>query len=96
MLKDDLEFFRIIYRFFVDADKLTWTAIGLSALVGFFFFRAFFPKKDGFNDLPDDFTQGPDYQWLRLKIMMYVLIIGGTGFLAYHQLPDWFPHAFKR
>jgi hypothetical protein len=96
MFKDDLEFFRIIYRFFADADRLTWTSIGVTVVVGFLYFRLFFPRRDGFNDIPDDYTKGPDYEWMKLKIFAFILISVGAGVLAYHQLPDWFPHIFKR
>lgn len=91
MLKDDLEFFRIIYRFFADADKLMWASIGVAAFVGFLYFRFFFPKRDGFDDLPED-----DYQWFKTKLYAFILLAVGAGALAYYyQLPDWFSRAFK-
>lgn len=42
MLKDDLEFLRIIYRFFADADRLTWASIGVTVLIGLLYFKLFF------------------------------------------------------
>lgn len=96
MPKDKFEFFRIIYRFFADADRLTWISTGVAVVTGFLYFRFFFPKRDGFNQVPDDYTAGPDYQWLKWKVIMFILISAGAGVLAYYQLPEWFPRAFKR
>jgi hypothetical protein len=96
MLKNDLEFFRIIYRFFADADRLTWASIGITVIVGFLYFRAFFPRRDGFNDIPRDYTRGPDFRWAEWKIIAFIALSAGTGMLSYHQLPHWFPHAFNR
>ena len=95
MLKDDLEFFRIIYRFFADADRLTWSSIGVTVVVGFLYFRLFFPRRDGFDDTAPDYSKGPDYEWLKGKLMMFILISVGAGLLAYNQLPSWFPHIFR-
>jgi hypothetical protein len=95
MLKSDLEFFRIIYRFFADADRLTWASIAVSVVTGYLYFRLFFPKRDGFNEIPDDYTSRADFKWLELRMMMFILVSVGAGLLAYHQLPDWFPHAFR-
>jgi len=96
MFKDDLEFFRMVYRFFADADRLTWASIGVTVVVGFLYFRLFFPRRDGFDDLPDDYSTGIDYQWAKWKIIAFIMLSAGTGILAYHQLPGWFPHVFKR
>jgi hypothetical protein len=89
-------FFGLFIVFFADADRLTWVSIGVTVIVGFFYFRLFFPRRDGFNDIPDDYAKGPDYEWLKLKVTMFILISAGTCVLAYYQLPDWFPHAFKK
>ena len=96
MLKEDMEFFRIVYRFFADADRLTWASIGVTVLIGFLYFRMFFRKRDSFNEIPDNYNRGPDLEWLKLKIAAFILLTIGTGILAYHQLPDWFPHTFRR
>lgn len=96
MLRNGFEFFRMIYRFFADADRLTWTSIAVAALAGFLYYRLFFPKRDGFNDIPADYASGPDYQWLKWKLIIFIMISAGAGVLAYHQLPDWFPNAFRR
>jgi hypothetical protein len=96
VLKNVLDLFRIIYRFFADADRLTWASIGVTLVVAVLYFRLFFPQKDGFNDIPDDYTKGPDYEWLKLRVILFIMISGGLGVLAYHQLPGWFPSAFRR
>lgn len=65
-------------------------------VVGFLYFRLFFPRRDGFDDLPEDHSTGPDFEWAQWKLIAFVVLSAGTGLLAYHQLPDWFPHTFKR
>jgi hypothetical protein len=94
MLKADLEFFRSIYRFFADADGLVWTSIGVTVLVGFLYFRLFFPRRDNFDGIQPDYTRNPDFELLKRRIMMFIIISVGAGLLAYHQLPIWFPHLF--
>ena len=86
----------MVYRFFADADRLTWASIGVTVVVGFLYFRLFFPRRDGFDDLPDDYSTWIDYQWAKWKIIAFIMLSAGTGILAYHQLPGWFPHIFKR
>jgi hypothetical protein len=96
MLKDDQEFFRTIYQFFASANRLTWTSIGVTVMMGFLYVRLFFPKPNGFNDIPYGYTRRADYQWLRLRVIIFIMISVGAGVLAYHQLPDWFPNTFRR
>jgi hypothetical protein len=96
MLTSLKEFVAIFVRFFTEADKLTYFALGIGLIVAAFYFQLFFRKRDGFNDLPEDLKQGPDFQWRKLKILMWIFISAGSGMLAYYQLPDWFPNFFKR
>jgi hypothetical protein len=96
MLKSDLEFFRIIYHFFVDANALTWTCIGITVLVGLLYFRLIFPKPNDFDAVPVDYGLRPNQQWRRLQIILLVVLSVGSGLIAYHQLPTWFPHLLGR
>jgi hypothetical protein len=104
MLKDDLEFFRIIYRFFADGTRLTYAALGVGLLVAVLYFRIFFRNVDGFEEDADKagkipiLNQDYDYvesKWSHNKIMIWLVISIGSGIAAYYQLPDWFPHLFK-
>jgi hypothetical protein len=82
MLKSDLEFFRTIYRFFADADRLTWASIGVAVVVGFLYFRMFFPRRNGFSDIPDDNSDRTDSRWLGVRELLLILISGSAGLLA--------------
>lgn len=104
MLKDDLEFFRIIYHFFADGTKLTYAAIGVSAFVAFLYFKLFFRDISEFKDDADKAGKIPivdrdyDYvesKWSNGKITIWILLSVSSGIIAYYQLPDWFPHLFK-
>ena len=94
-IKDDIEFIKIIFHFFADAGKTKWTAIAISGSLAILYFRIFFPRRSGFNDTSEDYTQGPDYGWFKIKVVGIILISVGGGMLAYYQLPDWFPNFFK-
>jgi len=105
MLKNDAEFFRIIYHFFADGTKLTYAAIGVAVFVAFLYFGLFFRGVSGFEDDADKAGKIPiidrdyDYvesKWSSEKIMIWILLSVGSGILAYYQLPDIFPHIFKR
>jgi len=104
MFKDDIEFIRIIYRFFADGTKLTYAAIGVGLLVAFLYFRMFFGSVSGFEEDVENSGKTPildkdyDYvesKWSGQKIMVWVFLSVGCGIAAYYQLPDWFPHLFK-
>ena len=75
---------------------ITWASIGVGLVVAILYFKLFFGNRGGFNNLPEDLNQGSDCQWFKLKIWMWILISAGSGLLAYHQLPDWFPSFFQR
>ena len=104
MLKDDLEFFRIIYRFFADGNRLTYAALGVGLLVAVLYFRIFFRDVAGFEDDVSKSERLPiinknydyvDSKWSGNKIMIWVILSVGSGIAAYYQLPGWFPHVFK-
>jgi hypothetical protein len=102
MLKDDQEFFWILYRFFADGTKLTYAAMGVGLLVAFLYFRIFFRDVSGFEEDIDKSEKIPivdkDYvesKWSGNKIMIWIFLSVGCGIAAYYQLPAWFPHLFK-
>jgi len=105
MLKNDMEFFRIIYHFFKDATLLTYAAIGVGLVVAFLYFTIFFRDVSGFEDDVEKSNKIPildadydyvDSKWSGEKIWAWVLLSVGSGILAYYQLPDWFPHIFGK
>ena len=105
MLKDDLEFFRIIYHFFADGTKLMYAAIGVGLLVAFLYFRTFFRDASGFEDDVEKSNKIPildadydyvDSKWSSEKIWVWALLSVGSGMAAYYQLPQWFPHTFGK
>ena len=90
------QFVMIVVEFFENADRLNYAALGVSLLVAILYGRIMFRRRVGFNDLPEDFTRGVDYQWLKLKVYIFVMLAVGSGVLAYYQLPEWFPGPFKK
>jgi hypothetical protein len=104
MLKNDMEFFRIIYRFFADGTKLKYSAIGIGLLVAFLYFKIFFRDSSGFEEEAENAGKMPivnrdyDYvetQWSKGKIYVWIGLSVGCGIAAYYQLPQWLPHFFK-
>jgi hypothetical protein len=104
-LEDDVEFVRIlvsgIYHFFADGSKQLYAAIGITLIVAFLYFKAFFRDVSGFQDDVDKAGKTPildkdyDYvetQWSSDKILVWAAVSVGSGALAYYQLPKWFPH----
>jgi len=105
MLHSLKEFFSIPVQFFQQAGKLHYAAIGIGLLVAFLYFRLFFRDASGFSDDVDKAGKIPlldrDYdfvekKWSNNKIMIWILLSVGSGVLAYHQLPDWFPRWFPK
>jgi hypothetical protein len=105
MLKNDAEFFRMIYHFFVDGTKLTYAAMGVAVVVAILYFGLFFRGFSGFKDDAEKAGKIPildsdyDYvesKWSKEKIMIWILLSVGSGILAYYQLPEWFPHIFTK
>ena len=100
--KTDL--FQQMYNLLKHGDKLTYVSIGVGLLMAFLYFGIFFGGISGFwEDFKNDNIRFPflsknyDYvnvQWSKDKIMLWIIISVGSGFLAYYQLPVWFPRAF--
>lgn len=36
-----------------------------------------------------------EIQWSKIKVFVWIALSVGSGVLAYHQLPQWFPNVFK-
>ncbi len=87
------------------ANRQTIAAVGVGILVAFLYFKAFFQDASGFDEDVKEAVK-PDWWWIfgrrsvesewsHLKITVWLLISVGTGVIAYHQLPGWFPALFK-
>ncbi len=101
---DYLSIIRDIYHVLAHGTKLTYAAIGVGLLVAFFYFKIFFRDISGFQDDAEESGKepliDPDYdhinsQWSGMKITIWLMLSFGAGMLAYHQLPQWFPHLFR-
>ena len=72
MLKNDMEFFRIIYHFFKDATLLTYAAIGAGLVVAFLYFTIFFRDVSGFEDDVEKSNKIPmldaDYDYVDFEV----------------------------
>jgi hypothetical protein len=93
MFHDFIEFFRMIYDFFVHGTKLTYAAMGVGLVMAVLYFRIFFKNIDGFMEsLSGDwrYPRGSPLLWL------WIMVSAGSGVLAYYQLPEWFPHFFGK
>jgi hypothetical protein len=78
-------------NFFIHADKLTWTALILGALVAASSFKLFFG-----GQYEEDLTDRTNYEWYKYKVIAWVGISGGFGVLCYYRLPEMFPHFFGK
>lgn len=93
MLKDDAEFFRMIYDFFAHGTRLTYAAMGVAILMAVLYFRIIFEDWDGFQDA---LNNSWNYRGMSPQLMLWLMISIGSGFLAYYQFPGWFPHIFGK
>lgn len=90
------EFFLIPVEFFQHATKLTYCSLAIAGTIEFLWFKIMFRKPDGFDQHPTiDYRDPVEYHWAKRKWMFLLLISFGSYFLAYHQLPGWFPTFFK-
>ena len=101
MFNNNLNCFRIIYCFFADGTKLTYTALAIGIFVAYLYFKIFFGSVSKFNEnsekmpLLDKDYDYVDSKFSSQKIMLWIFISVGGGVSAYYQLPYWFPHLFK-
>ncbi|HUA65624.1 MAG TPA: hypothetical protein VME24_07240 [Alphaproteobacteria bacterium] len=74
--------------------RLTCAATSIGLIVAILYFRIFFRNWDDFQDAWGDFARGVLARQLSGRISFWIMISIGSGFLAYFQLPKWFPHLF--
>src|SRR5262245_32013527 len=83
---------------------LTCGAVGVAAFIAVLYFQLIFKGFAGFrqdvvNDAKIPFVDNHydyvDSQWSHNKIVIWLLLSIGSGVLAYHQLPHWFPGLFQ-
>lgn len=91
MLKSDVEFFRIVYHFFIDGTRLTYATIGATLFVAVVLFKPFFGDLSEFLTPESDYTE---YNWKREKTMVWLMLSVGSGIVVYNRLPATFPHLF--
>jgi hypothetical protein len=96
MLKDDLEFFRMIYNFFVHGTRLTYAAMSIGLVMAILYFRIIFEDFDGFKEALADCGGGLLNRNISPQLCIWLMISVGCGVLAYYQLPGWFPHVFGK
>jgi hypothetical protein len=86
------------------ASKLTYAAIGIGLLVALLYFKLIFGDRGGFKQDVENDAKIPlldkdydfvDSRWSHNKILIWILLSAGSGVLAYHQLPGWFPNLFR-
>ena len=90
------------------APKLTYAAVGVAVFVALLYFKLFFGDRDGFRQDVRNSAKSPildpilggdydsvDSHWSNLKISIWILLSVGSGALAHHQLPGWFPNLFQ-
>jgi hypothetical protein len=94
------EFILIPVQFFQHATALTYCSLGIATAIGVLYFKIMFPKKDVIDEHPTigffRIFRSTEYEWLKLKLIIWTGICAGSYLLAYHQLPDWFPSLFRR
>jgi len=100
-LKDHL--MRLV-QILTSASKQTYAAIGFGLLVALLYFGIFFRRPGSFKEDVDNVGKIPildrdydyvDDEWSKLKIMIWIGLSVGAGFVAYYQLPHWFPGFFR-
>ncbi|EEF58978.1 hypothetical protein [Pedosphaera parvula] len=89
------EFFLIWVEFFRHATRLEYCSLAIAGTIGFLWFKIMFRKPDGFDQHPTiDYRDPVDGRWAGEKAMLLLLMAFGSYWLAYYQLPDWFPTFF--
>jgi hypothetical protein len=96
MLKDDAEFFRMIYGFFAHGTRLTYAAMGVALLMAVLYFRIIFEDWEGFQEALNEGYTSLFGGTISPRLMLWLMISVGCGFLSYYQFPVWFPHIFGK
>lgn len=89
-----IEFWMIPVQFVKTGSKVEHYAAAFAAVIGLFGFKLLFGKREGFNYLPKDYRCGVNYQWLKLKLFMLLLLCWVTYLAACDRLPHMFPGFF--
>ena len=88
----------------IGVPPLKCAAFGIGLLVAILYFRLFFGSFWGFRRDIDNDSKIPlldkDYDYVESrrshnKILIWLLLSVGSGVLAYHELPNWFPNLFR-
>lgn len=74
--------------------KAMYAAIALGLVIAILYFRIFFKDLSDFKDAWFDFGRGLPSRQFSPRVSFWLIISVGSGFLAYYQLPGWFPHLF--
>lgn len=88
------EFGLAIVDFFVHGTRAMYAAIGIGLVMAIVYFGIFFKDLSDFQDAWSDFSRGLVSRQFSGRISFWLIISIGSGFLAYYQLPEWFPHLF--
>ena len=86
-----------LITFFQNASKLEYSAIGVGLFIAALYFKIVFGSFRGFADSIDGlgrFGLWGFLNWEALKLMIWVALAVGSGWIAYHQLPAVFPDWF--
>jgi hypothetical protein len=99
-----------LFQIATSASKLTYASIGVGLFVAVLYFKLFFQDSAGFAEDAENTAEmlstprwmfwsrrsnDIDCQWSELKIIAWLGISAGCGFLAYYQLPGWLPQVFR-
>src|SRR5690242_13665519 len=82
------------------ASQLEYASVGVGVLVAALYFKIFYKDFAGFRESIGGIGDSSWWwwsillDWEMLKLIIWVGISGGAGFLAHHQLPQWFPRLF--
>jgi len=88
------------------ASRLHYAAVAVGGAFAVIFFKPFFRDFSGFWEcirycLRCEFCsvlkgELVDKQWSELKLLVWLALSAGCGFLSYYQLPEWFPGMFPK
>jgi hypothetical protein len=82
------------------ASRLEYASVGVGLIVAALYFKIFYKDFAGFRESISSIGDSEWWwwswllDWEMLKLIIWLLISVGAGFLAFHQLPGWFPHWF--
>lgn len=95
----------ILARYFQHAGRLDYASIAVGVIVGVLYCRIIFRPAPGFGENAGSAESTPmeykrsawaEYRLTRGKILLLLFLSVGSGIMAYHQLPGWFPQWFAK